>query len=324
MNNHIFWQKLERDYCPWILSYVIMVGILALVVFLYHDSLTLVVDTVRFTLPLLLVWLVFRGLHFWHVKQRVEQKRQISTGDPVQESLVSRLKAVQQSIQREREQMNRKQQDQFDRLELYSHEIKNSLTELQAASENDSHVDSEVVQHAVRQANYHLNMLLNDERLSMPSHDYDFEWINLEQLVQTILQDDSALFINHQLLPELKGLAGVNVLTDRKWLRFCINQLLSNAIKYTPQGQTIQILWQGTSLSIINPGEGISPSDMARVFENGFSGHNGHQTSKSTGMGLYLVKRTADQLNFQVHLSSVPGEKTVASLTFSSANIRQK
>lgn len=323
MNKGVFWLKLGRDYLPLLLFYVLIMGILTLLVIFYHYSLAIVVDMVRFTLPFLLVWLFLRGWHFWRIARKVTQYSKISTNDPVQASLVRQLQLMQQLHERERERIIQKQQAQFDHLELYSHEIKNSLMELQAASENDSHVNSAVVQHAVHQANYYLNMLLNDERLSIPSHDYDFEWIPVKHLVEEILQDNSALFITSQLVPKLKGLAGVSVLTDRKWLRFCINQLLTNAIKYTPKGQTIQILWQGTSILIINPGEGISQSDLARVFENGFSGHNGHQTTKSTGMGLYLVKRTADQLNFQVHLNSIPGKLTTTSLLFPSSNIRQ-
>lgn len=245
----------------------------------------------------------------------------ISTSDPVQAALSHQLQLLRSSTHEERKSLIQLQQDQFDHLELYSHEIKNSLMELQAASENSDHVKSADVKKAVRQANYHLDMLLNDERLSMSSNDYDFEWVNLEHLVQAVLQDNSSIFINRQLIPEISGLAAIRILTDRKWLRFCVNQLLSNAIKYTPRGQKIRISWDRNVLSIMNPGPGISQSDLARVFENGFTGSNGHQTTKSTGMGLFLVKKTADQLNFQVQLRSVPDHSTTASLIFATANV---
>lgn len=289
----------------------------------YRGSLAMIWDTLRFTFPLLLIWLAYRVLSFRSRVKQLKIHQKISTSDPVQAALVESLKLLTQSSNEQRRELTDRQQEQFDHVELYSHEIKNSLMELQAASENNTSVDNLTVQRAVRKANYHLDMLLNDERLAMLSTDYVFEWVDVAALVQAVLQDNAALFINRQLTPDINGLSGVEVLTDRKWLRFCINQLLSNAIKYTPRGRQIKIRWEKDTLSISNPGEGIAPVDLNRVFENGFSGRNGHQSTKSTGMGLYLVKKTADQLNFQVYLNSVLNKSTTASLVFSPTNIQQ-
>lgn len=166
-------------------------------------------------------------------------------------------------------------------------------------------------------------MMLNDERLSLSNNDFDFEWVNLTKLANTIIQDNSVLFINRQLFPELTGLDQVRVLTDRKWLHFCIAQLLSNAIKYSPTGAAIHINWSANALRIADEGPGISSADLPQIYENGFSGHNGHQTTKSTGMGLYLVKQVTNRLNFSVQVTSQQGQGTVALLKFQPSNIRQ-
>ncbi|WP_367342293.1 sensor histidine kinase [Limosilactobacillus sp.] len=323
MNKHRYWHTLWRAYLPWIASYAVMMMVLGMLILFYHANKQIFIDAIRFTLPLLVIWLTLLGRHYCQAAKRVSHHQPIQPTDPVQSSLMDQEQHSRQTSQKEEQRLNQLYQQQYDHLELYSHEIKNSLMTLQAAAENDQNVKSEVINSAVRQANYHLDLMLNDQRLAMPSHDYDFEWINLGRLIRGIVQDNSALFIKRQLIPQLKGVGDVAVLTDRKWLRFCINQLLSNAIKYSPEGENIVISWQGRSLSFTNAGDGISQTDLPRVFDNGFSGRNGHQTTKSTGMGLYLVKKVTEQLNFTVHLQSTSGHLTTASLRFPSSNIRQ-
>ena len=80
--------------------------------------------------------------------------------------------------------------------------------------------------------------------------------------------------------------------------------------------------WQNDSLNIIDLGVGIASEDLPRIYENGFSGKNGHHTTASTGMGLYLVKKVTEQLNFKLSISSVKGQGTTASLCFPGNNIK--
>ena len=155
----------------------------------------------------------------------------------------------------------------------------------------------------------------------MASNDYEFSWVNLADLVNTVIQQNSALFIHRQLVPHLVNLYH-DVLTDPKWLRFCINQLLSNAIKYSPAGSTITISWHDHALAISDQGIGISAAGQQRIFENGFTGHNGHQTTQSTGMGLYLVKRVASKLNFTIRIRSKVGQGSRFYLIFPASNTR--
>ncbi len=281
------------------------------------------IDTLRFGLHLVLLWAIADCYLSWKKVKAIRQEEAIIPSSPVElvlsELQHNRLKESQQQIR----QLTQRQQRQLEQLELYSHEIKNYLTSLQAAADNQLQVPSQIVLAAVSHADYQLNMMLSDERLSFSNNDFDFEWVNLSRLVNTIIQDNYALFINRQLVPELTGLDHIRVLTDRKWLHFCITQLLSNAIKYSPTGAKIKVSWSANTLRIADEGSGISSADLPRIYENGFSGHNGHQTTKSTGMGLYLVKKVTNRLNFSVQVVSQQGQGTVARLRFPSANIRQ-
>lgn len=322
MKTSKFWLYQLIAALPLIVGYLLFIVLLWLLVTLYYLPHAFLMDTIRFSLPLLIIW---EAIDCYRASKRVraiQNGHSISAANPVEAQLIAKYRRQNHMNQQTLRHMTSQQQEQLDRVELYSHEIKNSLTSLQAAAENNSVVPSSAVVTAVRQANNQLNMLLSDERLAITNHDFTFEWVNLETLVTDILKQNSAVFIYQQLIPQLTGLHNVRVLTDRKWLRFCIYQLLSNAIKYSSKGASIDIKWADNSLRIIDHGEGIAASDLPRIYDNGFSGHNGHQTTKSTGMGLYLVKKVTSQLNFGLKVSSKKGQGTTACLQFPADNIR--
>lgn len=321
MNNR-FWTLFLRAALPLTIAYLLMISLTWLLIILYQFPQPFCWDLVRFSLPLLLVWLGGSGIHNWQrVRHLQRHDATVHAHNPVEDQLLVQLRQAQVESDRHLRDLRLHQQRQLDNLDLFAHEIKNALTSLEAAAENHPTVNSTSVRDGVHEANYYLDLLLNGERLAMTSNDYDFSWVNLSSLVNTVIQQNSAVFIRHQLVPELVNLDHA-VLTDPKWLRFCINQLLSNAIKYSHPGGKITIAWRDHALVITDQGVGISPADQHRIFENGFTGHNGHQTTKSTGMGLYLVKKVAAKLNFTIHIRSQVGQGTSCYLTFPASNTR--
>ena len=111
------------------------------------------------------------------------------------------------------------------------------------------------------------------------------------------------------------------VLTDGKWLEFIINQVLNNSIKYKREhGASIKIYSEKsgniTRLNIEDNGIGIDNCDLSRVFEKSFTGKNGRHIGKSTGMGLYIVKKLCDRLGHTVDIQSKKGEYTCLTITF--------
>ena len=113
-----------------------------------------------------------------------------------------------------------------------------------------------------------------------------------------------------------------SVLTDEKWLQFILEQLLSNAIKYTPKGTiTIRVDAEKT-LRITDTGIGIAPEDLPRVFEKGFTGYNGRADKKSTGLGLYLCKQAAQKLSHRIEIDSRVGVGTTVSLGLANVELQ--
>ena len=104
-----------------------------------------------------------------------------------------------------------------------------------------------------------------------------------------------------------------SVVTDEKWLTFVVEQLLSNALKYTPQG-AVSIYWEDGFLCIRDTGIGIAAEDLPRIFDRGYTGGNGRSDKKATGLGLYLCRRICANLGHGISAQSVPGQGTLIRL----------
>lgn len=248
MQNKKFWFYQLKSFLPLTIGYLFLLGIIKLLTILYYIPKSFFWDVIRFSLPFLVIWFFINSYQSAKRLKAIIKEQAIPASTPIEAQLLHTNKLQRRKSDHLIRSLRNHQQEQLDHVELYSHEIKNSLTSLQAAAENNDMVPSKVIRQAVQQANYHLEMLLNDERLAMSSNDFNFEWVNLEALIMTILKQNSSIFISRQLVPKLQHLNGISVLTDKKWLRFCINQLLANAVKYSPNGATIFFNWVDNSL----------------------------------------------------------------------------
>lgn len=113
------------------------------------------------------------------------------------------------------------------------------------------------------------------------------------------------------------------VLTDAKWMEFMLNQIVNNSIKYKDKTKAESYIKMSAAedkkcivLEILDNGIGINASDLPRVFDKSFTGENGREFSKATGMGLYIVKKLCDKLGHAITIESVKGEYTRVKITF--------
>jgi hypothetical protein len=162
----------------------------------------------------------------------------------------------------------------------------------------------------------YVEMVLGYLRLGSDSTDYLFRNCGLDGMLRQSVRKYARLFILKKISLDFQE-TGRTVLTDEKWLCFVIEQLLSNALKYTPAGGRIRIYADGETLVISDNGIGIQPEDLPRVFEKGFTGFNGREDRKSTGIGLYLCSQVMDRLNHGITITSRPGKGTLVRLDLS-------
>lgn len=158
----------------------------------------------------------------------------------------------------------------------------------------------------------YVEMVLTYLRMESMSSDLLLMKYSLDDIVKQAVRKYSTLFIHKKILLDLSEL-NTQILTDEKWLVFVIEQILSNALKYTGQGGKIMIFMDQSEpniLCITDTGIGIEAEDLPRVFEKGFTGYNGRSDKKSTGIGLYLCKSILTKLSHTIQIESEVGTGT--------------
>ena len=198
-----------------------------------------------------------------------------------------------------------------------AHQIKTPIAALNLLLQGEKQ-DAAVCRQELFKIESYVEMALNYLRFEEMSNDLVLERNSLEQLVRQVVKKYAAIFIYNHISIQLEHL-NYTVLTDEKWFCFALEQILSNALKYTKQGSvkiSAEETENGLQIFVKDTGIGIKREDLPRIFEKGFTGSNGRNGKKSTGMGLYLCRRLCEKLGIAIEAESVRGEGTKMILTF--------
>lgn len=201
---------------------------------------------------------------------------------------------------------NTEKTEMIDFYTLWVHQIKTPIAAMSVLlQEHDTAENARLAQELFKIERY-TELVLGYLRIGDLSADLQIGQYSLSNIVKQAVKKYAPMFIHNKIKLEM-GSLNTEVLTDEKWLVFVIEQLLSNALKYTKQGSILLDTKDKTTLMIRDTGIGISREDLPRVFEKGFTGYNGRMDKKSTGLGLYLAKRTLDQLHHKINIESKEG-----------------
>lgn len=158
----------------------------------------------------------------------------------------------------------------------------------------------------------YVSMALQYQRVSSTENDFVLEKVSVDGVIRDTIKKYAKIMIRRHIGMNYSG-TGQEVYTDGKWLAFMLEQILSNAIKYTPHGVvTIETAEEKDRffITIKDTGIGIKAEDLPRVFEKGYTGYNGHADKKATGIGLYLCRQMADKLGHTIRMESEIGKGT--------------
>lgn len=158
----------------------------------------------------------------------------------------------------------------------------------------------------------YVSMALQYQRVSSTENDFVLEKVSVDGVIRDAIKKYAKIMIRRHIGINYSG-TGQEVYTDGKWLAFMLEQILPNAIKYTPQGfVTIETAEEKDRffITIKDTGIGIKAEDLPRVFEKGYTGYNGHADKKATGIGLYLCRQMADKLGHTIRMESEIGKGT--------------
>ncbi len=184
----------------------------------------------------------------------------------------------------------------------WAHQVKTPIAAMRLMLQSGAAPDSGAMREELISVERYVDMAMAYVRLDDSGDDFVIREYDLDEILKPILRRFSRVFIRKKLKLNYETLS-VRTLTDKKWLSFMLEQLLSNAVKYTTDG-SVSIYLENGSLVIADTGIGISPSDMPRIYEMGYTGLNGRIDEHASGIGLYLCRRIADMLGHRLTIES--------------------
>lgn len=212
-----------------------------------------------------------------------------------------------------RDNMTAYQTERSEALDYYTtwvHQIKTPISVMQMILQSDDTDEHRVLSAELFRVEQYAEMALNYIRLDSNSNDLVIKELDLDEVIRGCVRRYAAQFIRKKLTIKYSG-TDAKVLSDEKWLTFIIEQLLSNAVKYTEKGFVEISVSDEKLLSVKDTGIGIAQEDIPRIFEKGFTGYNGRENSKSTGLGLYLCEKAAKMLGHKISAQSEIGKGSV-------------
>ena len=206
-----------------------------------------------------------------------------------------------------------RRQESLDYYTTWVHQIKTPISVMRMILAGEDTEEYRELSAELFRIEQYVEMVLSYLRLCGDSSDYVFQEYDLDSIIRQAVHKYAPLFVRRKLKLSYTPVQ-VRVLTDEKWLLFILEQLLSNSIKYTPEGSVTIEVTPDKILKISDTGIGIAAEDLPRIFEKGFTGYNGRADKKSTGLGLYLCKKAADRLSHGLTVQSEPGAGTTVFL----------
>ena len=226
------------------------------------------------------------------------------------------LKKQQENYLNEIAKNTHENKEWLEYMTSWFHEIKTPVSVSRMIYEVEEH--SESLAEEMDKIEYFLEQALYYARLSDFHKDYLIQEVDLERTLKNAIKSNTKTFLAKKIALKMSLSGGFTVLSDKKGLYFIIIQIMSNALKYSGTKGEIQIRIdeKARTISIRDNGIGIDAEDLPRIFDKGFTGKNGRDHQKSTGMGLYLAKRMSENLGHSLSYSSENGCYTEATIFF--------
>ena len=224
------------------------------------------------------------------------------------------IEKLYEELEKLTQENRQKNTDMVDYYSMWVHQIKTPIAAMNFLLDNEE-VDRKILQQELFKIERYVEMVLTYIRLDSISSDYVITKINLDEVVKDSVKKYATIFINKKIKLNYVSHETM-VISDKKWLSFAFEQILGNSVKYSSAGGEIIIETCENKLVIEDNGMGIKEEDLPRIFEKGFTGFNGRYEKKSSGLGLYLCKKTLDKLGHHIEISSKVGEGTRIEITF--------
>ncbi|MDU5333410.1 sensor histidine kinase [Enterococcus sp.] len=304
--------------------YVIFWGLIALTFYLYELQFSPFWDSFLFTVFTLVV---YSFVSYYRYFRKQKQLALLATKDlqlssliflPRAETMTEKtyqevLRLVLENKNQQQEVLQQKQKEILDDFGLWLHQIKTPVAALDLLIQSGQ-LDPRTMKNEVFKINDYLQMILNYMRQNLDQADLVFQQLAIDKIIKSVVKKYATFFSQKNLSLQLENLTGV-VYSDQKWLVFILEQIIFNAIKYTENG-VIRIFFTENQLTIEDSGIGIRAEDLPRVFEKGYTGMNGREQQRASGLGLYLSQQAAEKLGCRIYIESEVRKGTKVTIVF--------
>lgn len=312
-----------------IILFFIFGMIFATIFFLYH----LPLEAVGYAFGLCvvvgsIVFVIDVGRYRKKLQSLCEQREAVRNGteklpsaeDGVEEAYQELIYQIQMEKQEQTAKLMREKTDITEYFTLWAHQIKTPIAAMHLLFQQDVKTAEQVYEQRKEsegelfKIEQYVEMVLQYLRINSNINDFVLKEYCLDDIIRQAIHKYAPVFIRKKLTLKYE-LVEEKVVTDEKWLVFVVEQLLSNAIKYTFEG-SVSIYMEDSALVIEDTGIGILSEDLPRIFEMGYTGYNGRSDKKASGIGLYLCKQILQKLGHKLYVESEPGKGTRMKLVF--------
>lgn len=211
-----------------------------------------------------------------------------------------------------------------DYIEMWIHEVKLPIASMVLKCHNHKEVNSNELLSIIRRLDNDIDQILYYMRSEITEKDFIISEVSLKDIVRSVSLKNKDDLLENKIELEV-NVDNECVYTDKKWMEFILNQIISNCIKYKKEKDSFIKIISNVSedkvnLIVYDNGIGISKGDIKRVFDKSFTGKNGRDKIKSTGMGLYIVKNLCSKLGHNIYIESDLDEYTKVIIEFGKNN----
>lgn len=308
-----FVMRYLREHSNIIVMQLLFVCVFALIFYLYH----LPIEAILYpTVICLLIGCIFCGYSMLHAYEKHKKlvAMQALHGNVMQELLEGNAKIEEEDYQRiianlcqemqlMEDKMTNSYQEMLDYFTVWVHQIKTPITSMRLHLGTEDSPLSQRLKSDLLRIEQYVEMVLTYLRMGSDVTDYTFRTVYLDKVIKENIRKLRGDFIMKNLnlvyVP-----SDETVISDEKWLSFVIEQVLSNALKYTNEGSITISFEEPNILCISDTGIGIAPEDIPRIFEKGYTGGNGRIDKRASGLGLYLCKEICNRLGHEISVTS--------------------
>ncbi len=288
---------------------VVVEGVFASSYFLFDMPAVTVLYPLILSTSVLIVAGVIDFVFAFNKHKRLTQNEIPAALDPIEKDYQAIINKLKEEEEYSRQKATSDYNNMVEYYTVWAHQIKTPIASMRLQIQSEDTESARKLMGDLNRIEAYVEMVLTFLRLDSDSTDYVIKEYDLDEIIRPAIRKFSREFILKKLKLEYEPIE-FKTITDSKWLSFIIEQVISNAVKYTSEGYVRIYMSEPGILCIEDTGVGISEEDLPRIFENGYTGFNGREDKRASGIGLYLCKRISDNLGHKIYAESKVGEGT--------------